>query len=133
MTTKMLMENWLNTHGIIDKDKIMRGENNAKSFRNRENLFALPFEAEIDLHAVRKNEVGGMIDDFIKSTESRGMKKVKIVHGKGLHSTRKKSTIYETVISFIRSDERCGAYGFCSDEEGGEGATWIILEKNISK
>lgn len=133
MITKKEFAEWIEKHGVIDKDRIISGEENVKKLRKQANISSLECEAEIDLHNVLKCDVGKYVDDFIEECEKAGLKKVKIVHGKGLHSEGKKSAIYQAVISCILSNTKCGKYGFCSPKDGGEGATWVMIEGNASK
>ena len=45
---------------------------------------------ELDLHAVAPQEVDGVVDEFIRDARSRGLRCVKIVHGKGIGVLRRR-------------------------------------------
>ena len=66
-------------------------------------------------------------EDLIE--ELRGLKKVLIVHGKGIHTHGNDPVLGELVRKFIERDKRCGTSGHPKmKSEGGTGVTWVILK-----
>ena len=61
----------------------------------------------------------------------RRLKKILIVHGKGIHSSGSDPVLGEMVRKFIESDKRLGTSGHPDASGGGKGATWVILKNNL--
>ena len=76
---------------------------------------------------IKKIDMGEFIQ--FTPTEAKKIKKVLIIHGKGIHTTGTDPVLGKLVRSFIERDKRCGASGHPKNKaEGGTGATWIILK-----
>lgn len=53
----------------------------------------VPFRLEtdaLDLHAVAPREAAGAVDEFVRDARRRGLKQVKIIHGKGTGVLRRR-------------------------------------------
>ena len=69
------------------------------------------------------------LNSFITDCKRRGLKKVMIIHGKGIHTSGTDPVLGKLVRSFIERDKRCGTSGHPKNKaEGGTGATWVILK-----
>ncbi len=62
------------------------------------NLNSIP---EIDLHNKTKDQAIDLLSDFLKESEERGYKKVRIITGKGLHTKESETTIRDDVIELL--------------------------------
>ena len=69
------------------------------------------------------------LNDFVAAAKFRGLKKILIIHGKGIHSQDSKGALTELVKRFVEGDQRLGAYGFSDKEHGGSGATWVAVRQ----
>jgi DNA-nicking Smr family endonuclease len=87
----------------------------------------LPHQAFIDLHGKTKDESLEALERFVVSCKNRGLRKVLVIHGKGLHSDAD-SVLQKTVQDFIEADPRLGAWGHPGIKDGGSGATWVLLK-----
>ena len=87
----------------------------------------LPHQAAIDLHGKTQDETTDALERFIVSSKNRGLRKVLIIHGKGLHSDSE-GVLQKTVQDFIVADPRLGAWGHPGMKDGGSGATWVLIK-----
>ena len=123
------MEIWLRKYGTIDKDKIAEEHTERTKQQDREYVLNLRPEAYLDLHGLHQDEARMRLDSFITDCKKRGLRKVQIIHGKGIHTQGTDPVLGELVRRFIESDPRCGTSGHPKNKaDGGTGATWIILK-----
>lgn len=82
---------------------------------------AIPITGELDLHTFRPADLGELIPAYLTECRARGLREVRIVHGKGTGTLR--TTVHALlsrlpdVESFRLADERSGSWG----------ATWVQL------
>ena len=121
-------EAWLRRYGTVDKDKI--SDEMARHVRenSQQYLKNLPVEARLDLHGLTQEEARSRLSMFVGDCIRRGVHKVMLIHGKGLHTTGSDPVLGEVVRKFIESDKRCGMSGHPDKRMGGNGATWLILK-----
>jgi DNA-nicking Smr family endonuclease len=124
-------ELWLRRYGVEDKDSLAEQEEFRNKYKSRENLVALRPEARIDLHGLTKEGAWQKLESFISECEAKKIKKVLIIHGKGIHSHGSDPVLGEVVRKFIEIDKRLGSSGHPDSSMGGKGATWVILKNNI--
>lgn len=123
------MELWLRRYGTIDKDKIAEEQNERSKYYDRNYLLNMAPEAHLDLHGLHQDEAQQSLDRFITDCKARGLRKVLIIHGKGIHTSGSDPVLGELVRRFIEHDKRCGASGHPKTKaEGGSGATWVLLK-----
>ena len=123
------MEIWLRKYGTIDKDKIAEEHIERTKQQDREYVLNLRPEAYLDLHGLHQDEARARLDTFITDCKKRGLRKVQIIHGKGIHTQGTGPVLGELVRRFIETDPRCGTSGHPKNKaDGGTGATWIILK-----
>ena len=123
------MEYWLNRYGTVDKDKIAEQTIERTKQQDREYVLNMKPEAYLDLHGLHQDEARIRLDSFISDCKRRGLRKVMIIHGKGIHTHGTDPVLGEVVRRFIESDRRCGTSGHPKNKvDGGTGATWIILK-----
>jgi len=123
------MDFWLNRYGTVDKDKLAEDTQERTKQQDREYLLKLKPEAYIDLHGLHQDEAQIQLDRFISDCKRRGLRKIMIIHGKGIHTHGTDPVLGELVRRFIESDKRCGSSGHPKNKsDGGRGATWVILK-----
>ena len=123
------MEFWLNRYGTVDKDKIAEDTQELTRQQDRNYVLNMKPEAVLDLHGLHQDEAQASLDRFITDCKARGLRKVLIIHGKGIHSHGSDPVLGELVRRFIEQDKRCGASGHPKTKaEGGSGATWVLLK-----
>ena len=84
-------------------------------------------QATLDLHGWKGEEALKELDSFLKKSKHRGLKKVMIVHGKGLHSPGGESVLRPLVKQYLEESPIVRDYGRAPAQSGGSGATWILL------
>ncbi len=88
---------------------------------------AIPITGELDLHTFRPGEVTRLLDDYFAECRKRGLRRVRVVHGKGRGSLR------ETVHSLLRRSPGVAGFAVGDETSGGWGATWVTLRDIVSK
>ena len=125
------MEMWLRRYGTVDKDKMAEEAEERSRLNDRNYLLNMNPEAFIDLHGLHQDEAEERLNYFIGDCMRRGLHKVMIIHGKGIHTKGSDPVLGELVRRFIERDKRCGASGHPkTKQDGGNGATWVLL-KNL--
>ena len=119
---------WLNRYGTVDKDKIADEAEKEALLSNREYLKNLRPEAVIDLHGLTKDEAWQKLNGFVGECKRKGLRKILIVHGKGNHSHGSDPVLGPMVRLFIEQDSRLGSSGHADRNNGGNGATWVLLK-----
>ncbi len=127
------IESWLRMYGTIDKDKLAEQEESRNKYKSRSSLIEMKCEARIDLHGLKREEAWQRLESFVTECDCKGLKKILIVHGKGLHTHGTDPVLGEMVRKFIETDKRLGTSGHPDYNMGGKGATWVILKNNIFK
>ena len=122
------MEIWLNRYGTVDKDKVQDQANELEKLTSREYLRNLHPEAIIDLHGLTRNDAWDRLNSFVSDCKRRGLRKILIVHGKGNHSNGSDPVLGPMVRLFIEQDKRLGSSGHPDRNNGGNGATWVIIK-----
>lgn len=119
---------WLRTHGTIDKDAIEQQVNDAHLNKNINYLKSLPWEDTLDLHGLTQDKAWSQLELFIERSRARKLRKVLIIHGKGLHTKGSEGVLGELVRRFIEQNKHLGLSGHPDREHGGTGATWVIIK-----
>ncbi len=122
------MEMWLRRYGTIDKDKMLEETDERLKQTDRNYLRNMRIEARIDLHGLRQDEAEMRLNSFISDCQRRGIRKILIVHGKGIHTTGSDPVLGELVRKFIEHDKRLGMSGHPDRNMGGNGATWVVIK-----
>ena len=123
------MELWLRRYGTIDKDKLAEEQYERTKEQDRNYILNMKPEARLDLHGLHQDEARVKLDSFITDCCRKGLRKVIIIHGRGIHTTGTDPVLGELVRKFIEHDKRCGSSGHPkTKQEGGSGATWVILK-----
>ena len=82
----------------------------------------IPITGELDLHTFRPAEVSRLIDSYLGACQSRGLREVRIVHGKGT------GTLRETVHAILRRSPLVESFRLGNETSGGWGATLATLK-----
>ena len=79
----------------------------------------IDFGYECDLHFFEPRETAAVVEEFIRQAAAKGLKKIRLVHGKG--TSAKKREVYEIL------ERHRLVVGFCNDGPNW-GATIITLK-----
>lgn len=83
---------------------------------------------QIDLHGMRRDEAREMIVEFLRQAALRGIRCVRIVHGKGLGSVNNEPVLKKLVHKWLV--QRSDVIAFCQARpaDGGSGAVVVLLK-----
>lgn len=85
-------------------------------------------QASIDLHGMFAEEARGYVADFITDCKKRGIRCVRIVHGKG-HGSRNREPVLKTKLrSWLMQKDEVIAYAQARTADGGSGAVLVLLK-----
>ncbi|NJL28652.1 MAG: Smr/MutS family protein [Thermoanaerobaculia bacterium] len=76
----------------------------------------------LDLHSFPPSQVKALVGDYLDLAHERGLREVRIIHGKGVGVQR------EMVRALLARDPRVEAFGDPPAEAGGWGATWVRMK-----
>lgn len=82
----------------------------------------IPITDILDLHSFQPRDVPDLVRDYLDAAYEKGLRSVRIVHGKGAGVQRK------TVRTLLERDPRVTRFGDAPLEAGSWGATWAELE-----
>lgn len=82
---------------------------------------------EIDLHGLRRDEAREAIVAFLKQAALRGIRCVRVVHGKGLGSVNNEPVLKKLVIKWLAQRQDVIAFTQASPRDGGSGALVVLL------
>jgi DNA-nicking Smr family endonuclease len=88
-----------------------------------DNPVRIPIDGVLDLHAFRAEEVKSLVPEYLEECRRRGIRQVRIIHGKGTGALRR------TVLSLLRNNPYVRSFKTADLGGGGWGATEVILKK----
>ncbi|HLB00599.1 MAG TPA: endonuclease MutS2 [Bacteroidota bacterium] len=107
---------------IVAIDKIENtSEKPVELIRHRDLTGSSEVKTEIDLRGLFGDEAISAVDRFLDASIHAGLKRVRIIHGKGTGALRKKVTEY------LKSNSRVVSFQLGEWNEGGSGVTVVIL------
>lgn len=87
-----------------------------------------PIEAAIDLHGMVSDEARLYVASFISDCKQRGIRCVRIVHGKGLSSRNQAPVLKNKLRSWLMQLDIVIAYVAAKKQDGGDGAVIVLLK-----
>ena len=88
-----------------------------------EESVVLPIDGILDLHTFRPQEIGQLIPAYLAECHARGIREIRIIHGKGSGNLRRSVHAVLSRLDLVASFRSAG------EEEGGWGATLVTLKK----
>jgi len=82
----------------------------------------IPFRDVLDLHSIPPGQVREVVEDYVAEAHSRGVRFVRIIHGKGIGVQR------ETIRSILSPSSLVIDYSDAPPDAGGWGATVVTLK-----
>jgi len=86
----------------------------------------IPFRDVLDLHSIPPSQVRAVVEDYVDEAHSRGVRFVRIIHGKGIGVQR------EMIRSILSRSAFVIDYSDAPPEAGGWGATIVTLRVDAS-
>ena len=82
---------------------------------------------ETDLHGLNREEARALLASFLAQSLKRGVRCVRIIHGKGLGSPGKQAVLRRLVRGWLMQRNEILAYCQAKPQDGGEGAVIVLL------
>lgn len=92
----------------------------------------LPIDARLDLHGKNMQEAEKELIAFLATQRARGERCVLVIHGKGEHSPDGRGVLRGEMAAWLsegRASEHVGAFSTALVEDGGAGATYVLLRR----
>jgi DNA-nicking Smr family endonuclease len=121
-----ILNKWEKGNVIHDKD-MEAGSAGLSGQERRSRLKNKKPDAQLDIHGFTRDEAWLAMEDFFNASKEKGLEKIRIIHGKGNHSTGE-SVLKRAVMEFIEHCPFAGESGRGKAAAGGEGATWVLLK-----
>lgn len=84
-------------------------------------------QAELDLHGLRVDEARDEIGQFLRDAAKRGLRCVRVIHGKGLGSKDRQPVLKTKVRRWLSQREEVIAFCQARPADGGAGALLVLL------
>ncbi|HSI43469.1 MAG TPA: Smr/MutS family protein [Methylotenera sp.] len=85
-------------------------------------------QAAIDLHGLISDEARTYVSYFISDCKKRGIRCVRIVHGKGLGSRNREPVLKNKLRGWLMQKDEVIAYAEARKQDGGSGAVIVLLK-----
>ncbi|OGA22727.1 MAG: DNA mismatch repair protein MutS [Betaproteobacteria bacterium RIFCSPLOWO2_02_FULL_67_26] len=83
---------------------------------------------ELDLHGLTTAEARGLLVEFLNYCARRGLRCVRIIHGKGLRSKNREPVLKRKVAVWLMQREEILAFCQAPRADGGSGAVVVLLK-----
>ena len=90
-------------------------------------------QSQIDLHGHRVDEAREALGEFLRESVRRGLRCVRVVHGKGLGSVGKVPVLKGKVRAWLRQRDEVIAFCQARGADGGAGAVMVLLRPSSPK
>jgi len=85
-------------------------------------------QAKIDLHGLVADEARLYVAEFLADCRKRGIRCVRIIHGKGLGSRNREPVLKHKLRNWLMQKDEVIAYAQARQEDGGSGAVIVLLK-----
>ncbi|VWC21795.1 DNA mismatch repair protein MutS [Burkholderia lata] len=85
-------------------------------------------QAQIDLHGMRRDEARDALAEFIREAGKKGLRCLRVIHGKGLGSIGKEPVLKGKVRAWLVQKEEVIAFCEARGNDGGAGAVLVLLQ-----
>lgn len=82
---------------------------------------------QLDLHGLTVEEARALLASFLNGSVKRGLRCIRIVHGKGLRSASGEPVLKRKVAGWLAQRDEVLAYVQARQEDGGGGAVMVLL------
>lgn len=83
---------------------------------------------QLDLHGLRTDAARSALAEFLRSAHRRGLRCVRIIHGKGLGSINKEPVLKNKVRNWLVQKDEVIAFCLARASDGGSGALVVLLK-----
>lgn len=85
-------------------------------------------QAQLDMHGMRREEAREALAEFIRESSKRGLRCLRVIHGKGLGSIGKEPVLKGKVRAWLVQKEEVIAFCQARSNDGGAGAVLVLLQ-----
>lgn len=85
-------------------------------------------QAQIDLHGLRRDEARDALTLFLQDALKRGLRCVRVIHGKGLGSVNRQPVLKDRVKHWLAQKKEVLAFCQARAQDGGSGALLVLLQ-----
>jgi DNA-nicking Smr family endonuclease len=85
-------------------------------------------QAQLDLHGMRREEAREALAEFIRESSKRGLRCLRVIHGKGLGSVGKEPVLKGKVRAWLVQKAEVIAFCQARPHDGGAGAVLVLLQ-----
>lgn len=85
-------------------------------------------QAKIDLHGLVADEARVYVAEFLTDCKKRGIRCVRIIHGKGLGSRNREPVLKNKLRNWLMQRDEVMAYAQARQADGGSGAVIVLLK-----
>ncbi|VVE44167.1 DNA mismatch repair protein MutS [Pandoraea morbifera] len=85
-------------------------------------------QAQIDLHGMRRDEAREALSAFLHDAVKRGLRCVRVIHGKGLGSVNREPVLKDKVRGWLAQKNEVLAWAQAQGRDGGGGALVVLLQ-----
>ncbi len=89
-------------------------------------------QAQLDLHGMRTDEAREALADFLRNATRRGLRCVRVIHGKGLGSLNRQPVLKEKVMRWLTQRQEVIAFCQAPPFAGGGGALLVLLKSTVA-
>jgi DNA-nicking Smr family endonuclease len=87
-----------------------------------------PVQDELDLHGMMRDTARDQVGDFLRRALKRGLRCVRIIHGKGYGSAGGEPVLRSMVHSWLVQTDEVVAFCVANKKDGGHGALIVLLK-----
>jgi len=85
-------------------------------------------QSQLDLHGLRTDEARTALAEYLRNVRRRGLRCVRIIHGKGLGSINREPVLKNKVRNWLVQKEEVIAFCQAKPSDGGSGALVVLLK-----
>jgi DNA-nicking Smr family endonuclease len=85
-------------------------------------------QGQLDLHGLRTDEAREALAEFLRNANRRGLRCVRVIHGKGLGSVNREPVLKKKVRNWLVQKEEVLAFCQARAADGGAGAVMVLLK-----
>ena len=86
-----------------------------------------PVQDELDLHGMTRDTARDQVGDFLRRAMLRGLRCVRVIHGKGYRSGARGPVLKTAVNTWLRRNHDVVAFTSARAIDGGAGALYVLL------
>ena len=87
-----------------------------------------PVQDELDLHGMNRDTARDQVGDFLRRATKRGLRCVRVIHGKGYGSAGGEPVLRSMVHSWLVQKDEVVAFCVANKGDGGHGALIVLLK-----